>query len=156
MQWPGIWALPQIFRVHGRGGGPADLNGAANKIARDLPSDCSSSHPIQTRSRQLTSHADTGVWYLGQSCVAQVNRKQGGVNPLTQKCYLIAGWAGSKYLSVSSLVYHRIVLSASLSNTQPTSQVTHVTCCCITREEWFSQSGSGVIIGDNLFGKVSI
>ena len=42
------------------GGGPADLNGAANKIARDLPSDCSSSHPIQTRSRQLTPHADTG------------------------------------------------------------------------------------------------
>ena len=73
------------------GGGPADLNGAANKIARDLPSDCSSSHPIQTRSRQLTPHADTGVWYLGQYCVAQVNRKQGGVNPLTQKCYLIAG-----------------------------------------------------------------
>ena len=52
------------------GGGPADLNGAANKIARDLPSDCSSSHPIQTRSQQLTPHADTGVWYLGQNCGA--------------------------------------------------------------------------------------
>ena len=33
--------------------GPADLNGAANKIAPDLPSDCSSSHPIQTGSSSL-------------------------------------------------------------------------------------------------------